>query len=150
MRIFSGIGELGQAAGQELGVTDWLLIDQRRVNTFADATDDKQWIHVDPEAAAAGPFGGTIAHGLLTLSLLPVFHHQLFEVQGVKMAVNYGLGKVRFPAPVLVGSHLRASSRISHVEVLQGAVQVRLETVIEIEHSPKPACVAEAILRYVA
>ena len=150
MRIFNGISELSQAAGEDLGVTAWLPIDQHRVNTFADATDDRQWIHVDPESAAAGPYGGTIAHGLLTLSLLPVFHHQLFSVQGVKMAVNYGLGKVRFPAPVLVGSKLRASSRIAHVEVLPGAVQVRLETVIEIEHSSKPACVAEAILRYVA
>ena len=150
MRIFSGIEELRKAVNEELGITDWLLIDQCRVNTFADATNDRQWIHVDPEAAAAGPFGGTIAHGLLTLSLLPVLHHQLFEVRGIKMAVNYGFGKVRFPSPVLVGSRLRASSRIAHVEALPGALQVRLETVIEIEHSPKPACVAEPILRYIA
>jgi acyl dehydratase len=150
MRIFHGIQELAAAAGEELGTSDWLVVDQERVNTFADATGDHQWIHVDTEKAAAGPFGGTIAHGMLTLSLLPAFLPQIYRVDGVTMAINYGLNKVRFPAPVPVGSRLRATSRIATVTPLDGAVQAELSTTIEIEGGAKPACVAASIVRYIA
>ncbi|MFI8304991.1 MaoC family dehydratase [Streptomyces sp. NPDC085927] len=150
MRIFHSAEELAGSAGADLGTSDWLTVDQDRIDRFADATGDHQWIHVDPERAAAGPFGGTIAHGLLTLSLLPQFLHRLYRVDGVRMAVNYGLGKVRFPAPVPVGSRLRAHSRVAEVTVLDGAVQAVLATTIEVEGSEKPAAVAESIVRYVA
>jgi acyl dehydratase len=150
MRIFNGISELTAAAGQELGTSDWVTVDQERINTFADATGDHQWIHVDTEKAAAGPFGGTIAHGMLTLSLLPSFMYQLYRVDGVTMAINYGLNKVRFPAPVPAGSRVRATSRITSVAQLEGAVQAELSTTIEVEGGAKPACVAESIVRYIA
>jgi acyl dehydratase len=150
MRIFDGIKELTAAAGEELGTSDWVTVDQERINTFADATGDHQWIHVDLERAAAGPFGGTIAHGLLTLSLLPAFLQQIYRVDGVAMVINYGLNKVRFPAPVPAGARLRATSRLTTVKPLDGgAVQAELSTTIEIEHGAKPACVAESVLRYV-
>ena len=150
MRIFNGISELTAAAGQELGTSDWVTVDQERINTFADATGDHQWIHVDAEKAAAGPFGGTIAHGMLTLSLLPSFMYQLYRVDGVTMAINYGLNKVRFPAPVPAGARVRATSRITSVTQLEGAVQAGLSTTIEVEGGAKPACVAESIVRYIA
>ena len=150
MRIFNGISQLTAAAGQELGTSDWVTVDQERINTFADATGDHQWIHVDTEKAAAGPFGGTIAHGMLTLSLLPSFMYQLYRVDGVTMAINYGLNKVRFPAPVPAGSRVRATSRITSVAQLEGAVQAELSTTIEVEGGAKPACVAESIVRYIA
>ncbi|MFJ9562844.1 MaoC family dehydratase [Streptomyces fuscichromogenes] len=150
MRIFNGIPELVAATGEELGTTDWVTVDQRRIDGFADVTGDHQWIHVDSDRAAEGPFGTTIAHGLLTLALLPAFLQQLYRVDGVRMAVNYGLDKVRFPAPVPVGAKLRASSRIASVDELDGAVQVRLATVIERDGSAKPACAIESIVRYVA
>jgi acyl dehydratase len=150
MRIFNGISELKAAAGQELGTSDWVTVDQDRINTFADATGDHQWIHVDAEKAAAGPFGGTIAHGMLTLSLLPSFMYQLYRVDGVAMAINYGLNRVRFPAPVPAGSRVRATSRITSVTQLDGAVQAELSTTIEVEGDAKPACVVDSIVRYVA
>jgi acyl dehydratase len=150
MRIFNGISELTAAAGEELGTSDWLVVDQERISMFADATDDHQWIHVDAERAAAGPFGGTIAHGMLTLSLLSAFLPRIYRVEGVTMAINYGLNKVRFPAPVPAGSRLRATSRLTAVRPLNGAVQAELSTTIEIERGAKPACVAESIVRYVA
>lgn len=150
MRIFSGISELSAAAGEDLGASDWIVIDQERINTFADATGDYQWIHVDAEKAAGGPFGRTIAHGLLTLSLLPAFLHQIYRVDNVAMAVNYGLNKVRLPAPVPVGAKLRASSKLVDVTQLDGAVQAVLSTTIEIEGGAKPACVVESIVRYIA
>ncbi|MEV4144461.1 MaoC family dehydratase [Amycolatopsis sp. NPDC049691] len=150
MRIFSDIGELAAAAGEELGSSDWLVVDQERIDAFADATGDHQWIHVDPARAAGGPFGGTIAHGLLTLSLLPTFQHQIYRVDGVRMAVNYGLNKVRLPAPVPVGAKLRATSKLVEVEQLEGAVQAVVATTIEIEGGAKPACVVESIVRYLA
>lgn len=149
MRIFNGVSELTAAAGEELGTSDWLTVDQERINMFADATSDHQWIHVDTERAAAGPFGGTIAHGLLTLSLLSAFLPKIFRVEGVTMVINYGLNKVRFPAPVPAGARLRATSRLTAVKPLDGAVQAELSTTIEIEHGAKPACVAESVLRYV-
>lgn len=150
MRIFNGIGELRAAEGEELGTSDWLVVDQPRIDLFADATGDHQWIHVDTEKAADGPFGGTIAHGLLTLSLLPTFLQQIYRVDGIRMAVNYGLDKVRLPAPVPAGAKLRATSKVLEVTDLDGAVQVKLSTTIEVEGGDKPACVAESIVRYVA
>ncbi|WP_405846671.1 MaoC family dehydratase [Streptomyces sp. NBC_01518] len=149
MKIFDGLPELVTAAGESLGSSDWVAVDQERIDRFADATGDHQWIHVDAERAAQGPFGSTIAHGLLTLSLLPAFLQQIYRVDGVRMAVNYGLDKVRFPAPVPVGSKLRATSRIAEVTPLDGAVQLKLSTVIEIEGGTKPACVVDSVVRYV-
>lgn len=150
MKVFNGIAELIEAAGEELGSSDWLEVDQQRINTFADATGDHQWIHVDPEKAAQGSFGGPIAHGLLTLSLLPSFLHQIYRVDGVRMAINYGMNKVRMPAPVPAGAKLRARSRLDEVTELDGAVQAVLSTTIEVEGGEKPACVVESIVRYVA
>ncbi|MGA5545747.1 MaoC family dehydratase [Mycobacterium sp. NPDC051198] len=149
MKIFNGLDEFVAAAGSELGPTDWMEITQERVNLFADATDDHQWIHVDPERAAGGPFGGTIAHGLLTLSLLPHFTHQLYRVDNVKLAVNYGYNKVRFITPVRVGANVRARAAISDVAQLDGAVQATMTVTVEIEGSEKPAAVAESIVRFI-
>ena len=150
MKIFDGLAELAAASGTDLGSTHWLLVDQERVNQFADATGDHQWIHLDAERAAAGPFGGTIVHGLLTLSLLPVFLHELYRVDGVAMAVNYGFNKVRFITPVPVGSKLRARSTIVSVAELPGAVQAVMSTTVEVDGSATPACVIESVVRYIA
>jgi acyl dehydratase len=149
VKKFSGLDEFVAAQGSQLGPTDWLEVTQERVNLFADATDDHQWIHVDPERAANGPFGGTIAHGLLTLSLLPHFTHQLYTVDNVPMAINYGYNKVRFITPVRVGSKLRARAEIAKVDQLDGAVQATVTVIVEIEGSDKPAAVAESIVRFV-
>lgn len=150
MKVFSGLDELAAAAGSELGPTEWMEITQDRVNLFADATDDHQWIHVDPEKAAGGPFGGTIAHGLLTLSLLPHFTHQMYRVDNVAMAINYGYNKVRFITPVRVGAKVRARAVIADVAQLAGAVQSTMTVTVEIEGSDKPAAVAESIVRFLA
>ncbi|WP_326830130.1 MaoC family dehydratase [Streptosporangium sp. NBC_01810] len=150
MRIFNGLDELVGASGEVLGTSDWITVEQERVDGFADATDDHQWIHVDVERAKDGPFGRTIAHGFLTLSLLPVFFQQIYRVDGLRMAVNYGLNKVRFPAPVPVGSKLRATSRLVEVTPLDGATQIVLSTTIEAEGVGKPVCVAESVVRYFA
>ncbi|MFI9602471.1 MaoC family dehydratase [Streptomyces sp. NPDC004069] len=147
-RIFTSPGELRAAVGERLGYTDWLEIDQKRIDLFADATGDHQWIHVDPEKAAAGPFGTTIAHGYLTLSLLPVFGPQLIEVEGVRMGVNYGTNKVRFPAPVPVGSRLRCTAVITGVDDVPDGVQVTVAFTVEREGGDKPVCVAESVVRY--
>jgi acyl dehydratase len=149
MKVFNGVDELVAAAGSQLGPTDWLSVEQDRVNQFADATGDHQWIHVDPERAADGPFGGTIAHGLLTLSLLPHFMHDLYRVDNAAMAINYGFNKVRFITPVPVGAKLRARSEITEVQTLDSAVQATLVTTIEVEGAQKPAAVIESIVRYV-
>ncbi|MEX3650037.1 dehydratase [Mycobacterium vulneris] len=149
MKVFSGLDEFVAAQGSELGPTEWMEITQERVNLFADATDDHQWIHVDPEKAASGPFGGTIAHGLLTLSLLPHFTHQLYRVDNVKLAVNYGYNKVRFITPVRVGAKVRARAAITDVAQLDGAVQATMTVTVEIEGSEKPAAVAESIVRFI-
>ncbi|QCH26148.1 MaoC family dehydratase [Mycobacteroides salmoniphilum] len=146
-KVFNGID---QVAVGDLGITDWLLVDQGRVNTFADATGDHQWIHVDTERAADGPFGGTIAHGLLTLSLLPQFQSQLIRVDNIAMGINYGYNKIRFLNPVRVGSRLRARAEVTKVEQKPGAVDVTIVTTVEIEGADKPACVAESISRYIA
>lgn len=149
MKVFDNLSEFVAAAGSQLGPTEWMEITQDRVNLFADATDDHQWIHVDPERAAAGPFGGTIAHGLLTLSLLPHFMHQLYRVDNVSLAVNYGYNKVRFITPVKVGANVRAGAVISKVDQLDGAVQATMTVTVEIEGSDKPAAVVESIVRII-
>ena len=149
VKKFSGLDEFVAAQGSQLGPTDWLEVTQERVNLFADATDDHQWIHVDPERAANGPFGGTIAHGLLTLSLLPHFTHQLYTVDNIAMAVNYGYNKVRFITPVRVGSKIRARAEIAKIDQLDGAVQATVPVTVEIEGSDKPAAVAESIVRFI-
>jgi acyl dehydratase len=147
----NGLDELKALAGADLGHTSWLEITQDRVNAFADATDDHQWIHVDREKAAAGPFGGTVAHGYLTLSLVVSLFSELAEVKGVSMEINYGLNKVRFPAPVPVGSKIRLAAQLGAVEDAGvNAVQVAVDLTIEVEGSEKPACVAQALYRYYA
>lgn len=150
MRIFNGIDEIEAAVGEHLGHTEWLQVTQERVDLFAEATGDHQWIHVDPERAAEGPFGTTIAHGYLTVSLLPMFSAQLMRVDGVKMAINYGVNKIRFPQPVRVGSRLRADGQITGFERKASGTQVIVTHTIEIEGSDKPACVAETVRVLVA
>jgi acyl dehydratase len=147
MRVFTGLDELKAATGTVLGTSGWLAIDQDRVDRFADATGDYQWIHVDTERAAAGPFGTTIAHGYLTLSLIPHFGLQTYRLDGWRMAVNYGLNKVRFITPVRVGSRLRGVIELVSIEELAGGVQLTVRTTVEIEGGDRPACVAEAISR---
>ena len=149
MKVFNDLKEFSAALGSQLGPTEWLEITQDRVDLFADATDDHQWIHVDPERAANGPFGATIAHGLLTLSLLPHFSAQLYRVDGITLAVNYGYNKVRFINPVKVGAKIRARGEVTAINQLDGAVQATTTITVEIEDSEKPAAVAEAIVRYI-
>ena len=149
MKKFSGLDEFVAAQGAELGPTDWLEVTQERVNLFADATDDHQWIHVDPERAANGPFGGTIAHGLLTLSLLPHLTSQMYAVDNIAMAINYGYNKVRFITPVRVGSKIRGRAEIAKVDQLDGAVQATVTVTVDIDGSDKPAAVAESIVRFI-
>ncbi|MEV0425854.1 MaoC family dehydratase [Micromonospora sp. NPDC050495] len=147
MRTFATIEELAAATGETLGPGPWLRIDQQRVDRFADATDDHQWIHIDPQRAAAGPFGGTIAHGYLTLSLLPALVSGLYRVEGVTMGVNYGLNRVRFPAPVRVGSAVRATATVADVSPVDGGVQVVTAVTVESDAGGKPVCVAETVSR---
>ncbi|MFK0292244.1 MaoC family dehydratase [Streptomyces sp. NPDC090442] len=147
-RVFGSVEELRAAVGEELGPSDWLEIDQRRIDLFADATGDHQWIHVDQEKAAAGPFGTTIAHGYLTLSLLLVLVPQLLRVDNVKMGINYGTNKVRFPAPVPVGSRLRARATVAEVAEVTGGVQLTTVVTVEREGGEKPVCVAESVSRF--
>jgi acyl dehydratase len=147
--IIKGLDELKAAVGSHLGYSPYMEITQERVNVFADATGDHQWIHVDPERAKTqSPFGGPIAHGYLTLSLGPVLLPQIFAVEGVKMGVNYGCGKVRFPSPVPVGANLRAGAKLVSVEDVAGGAQVTIEVTFEVEGAPKPSCIAEVIFRY--
>jgi len=144
--IFENPGELLAAVGRTLGTTDWLEITQERIALFADATGDHQWIHVDPERARSGPFGMTIAHGYLTLSLVNLFLPQLLEVRGISMGVNYGADKVRFPAPVPVGSRIRGSGQLVEAESAKGgAVQAKVRVTVEIEGKDRPGCVADTI-----
>ena len=138
-----------EAVGQHLGYSDWLEIDQQRINLFADATGDHQWIHVDPERAKDGPFGATIAHGYLTLALVNLFLPQILEVRGVSMGVNYGTDKVRFPAVVPVGSRVRGNGEIVSVEDIKGTVQVVVRVTVEVAGAERPACVADTISRFV-
>jgi acyl dehydratase len=149
MEILHGLADLEKAVGQEIGPTEWFMIDQARVSGFADDTEDHQWIHVDPERAKAGPFGGPVAHGFLTLSLIPYLMGELRRVEGVRMGVNYGLDRVRFPSPVLVGRRIRARATVTSLDKIAGdAVQMVTLVTIEVEGSGKPACVAEMVSRY--
>jgi len=147
VRVFESPEELVAAAGEHLGYSDWLVISQEQVSLFADATLDHQWIHLDAERAAQGPFGTTIAHGYLTLSLLPKLASDVYTVKGVKMGVNYGLNKVRFPSPVPTGSKVRVGIKVLSVEPVPGGYQVINEATIEREGSEKPACVAQTVSR---
>ncbi|MFR9673968.1 MaoC family dehydratase [Streptomyces sp. TR02-1] len=147
-RVFTSVEELRSAVGEELGTSDWLEVDQKRIDLFAEATGDHQWIHVDPDRAAEGPFGHTIAHGYLTLSLLPVLVPQILRVDGVRMGINYGVNKVRFPAPVPVGSRLRARAVVTGVEDVEGGVQLTTAVMVEREGEQKPVCVAESVSRF--
>jgi acyl dehydratase len=145
--IIDGLEGLKAAEGQHLGYSEYLEITQERVNQFAEATGDFQWIHVDVERAKEGPFGGPIAHGYLTLSLGPVLLPQIYTVKGVKMGVNYGANKVRFMSPVPVGARLRAGAKLAKVEEIAGGAQMTIELTFECEGAAKPSCVAEIILR---
>ena len=148
MRIIPRLGDLKSRVGEELAVSNWFVVDQGRINQFADATGDHQWIHVDPDRAASGPFGATIAHGFLTLSMLPLFIQDALRFDDVRMSVNYGLNRVRFTAPVPVGSELRARFRLVGIEDVAGqGMQVTMEATIERKGSDKPVCVAETISR---
>ena len=142
------IDDLPNSIGRQFGPTDWLTIDQARIDQFAEATGDHQWIHVDPEAAKSGPFGATIAHGYLTLSLSSLFMFQLIDVKNISMGINYGVDKVRFPSPVPVGSKVRARAEIIEVTPIEGGFQVKVRQTIETEGGAKPACVIESLSRY--
>ena len=148
MKIFQTLSDLAACVGQEVAVSDWITITQQQVNLFADATGDHQWIHVDLEKAAAGPFGGPIVHGFLTLSLLPRFFESSFEIAESRMGVNYGLNKVRFMAPVPSGSRLRARMKLLSAEPIEGSgMQMAWEVTVEREGAKKPVCVAESLMR---
>jgi acyl dehydratase len=146
MRILDNLDTLAGMTGEELGLSDWLEIDQERVDRFADATGDHQWIHVDRERASAGPFGGTIAHGYLTLSLIPFLGSQVFALETPGARLNYGVNKVRFPHPVRVGSRIRSRVTMGEVTELAAGLQLTLRHVVEIEGQDKPACVAETVV----
>ena len=146
--VLDGIDAVRAAEGTHLGWSDWLAIDQARIDQFAESTGDHQWIHVDPEKAAAGPFGATIAHGYLTMSLTNFFLPTIVDVQGFDMGINYGLDKARFPAPVPVGSRVRAGAQMLSVTDIPGGVQTVMEITVEIEGGAKPACVIHAISRF--
>ena len=147
MRTFDRITDLQPLVGEDVGVSDWITVTQERIQLFADATGDHQWIHLDTERAAKGPFGTTIAHGFLTLSLLPEMGASAMEVLDTRMGVNYGLGKVRFPAPVPAGSRVRGRFKLLKYEPLEGGAQITMECTMEREGSEKPVCVAESIAR---
>ncbi len=150
MRTFTTLDDVAAAAGSEIGTSEWLEVDQARIDAFADATLDHQWIHVDAEAAAAGPFGTTIAHGFLTLSLLPHFASQVFAFETPGARLNYGLEKVRFPSPVPVDSRLRSHVRFGEVRDLPAGKQLVIEHTVEIEGHDKPACVAAHVVLLLA
>jgi acyl dehydratase len=150
VRVLDDLDELASLTGEELGTSEWLEIDQSRVNAFADATGDHQWIHVDVKRAASGPFGGTIAHGYLTLSLIPYLGSQVFSLETPGAKLNYGVNKVRFPSPVRVGSRLRSRVVMGEVTDLPAGTQLTLRHTIEIEGHDKPACVAETVVLLIA
>lgn len=147
MTTFNSLDELRTAAGTDLGASRWFELTQERIDAFADTTEDRQWIHVDPERAAAGPFGATIAHGFLTLSLVAAIFEDLVHVDGISAGINYGMNKVRFPAPAPVGSRVRGHARITSVEDVPGGVQMVTQVMIEREGSDRPVCVAESVNR---
>ncbi|MFF4399122.1 MaoC family dehydratase [Streptomyces sp. NPDC001480] len=146
----NGLDELKKLAGSDLGSSEWIEVTQERIDTFADATGDHQWIHVDPQRAAEGPFGAPIAHGYLTLSLFIPLFTELLDVQGVTTKVNYGLNKVRFPSPVKVGSRIRLVARLADVEEVPGGVQITVDGTIEIDGGGKPAAVLQSLSRFYA
>jgi acyl dehydratase len=146
--VVNGLEELKRLAGADLGPTGWLEITQDRVDTFAEATGDRQWIHVDTDRARSGPFGGTIAHGYLTLALVIPLWSELLRVEGVGMAINYGLNRLRFPTPVPVGAGIRLRARVASVVEVTGGLQLDLEFTVELRGAEKPAAVAEAVYRY--
>ncbi|GAC1328963.1 MAG: 3-hydroxyacyl-thioester dehydratase HtdZ [Candidatus Dormibacteria bacterium] len=148
MLTIPSIDALPGMVGTELPPSEWHEVTQEEINLFADATGDHQWIHVDPERARSGPFGGPIAHGYLTLSLVPVLMSTVVKVEGVKLGINYGLNKVRFPSPVPAGSRVRARSTLKEATPLPGGVQAVFEVMVEAQGSEKPACVAETVVRY--
>ena len=145
MKTFNGLDEFEQAVGAHLGYSDWHTITQEQINLFAEATDDHQWIHTDPVRAATGPFGTTIAHGYLTLSLVPMLVWQIYTVEGLRMGMNYGSNKVRFPAPVPVGSRVRAGAELLELTSGPRGAQATVRVTIEREGGDKPACVAETV-----
>ena len=145
--VVDGVAALAGHVGTPLGRTAWRTVDQAAISLFADLTDDHQWIHVDPERAAVGPYGRTIAHGFLTLSLCARFLFDILEVRGADMVINYGTDRVRFPAPVLSGARVRGSGELVSVDAVAGGAQAVVRTVVEIEGSPKPACVADLVIR---
>ncbi|HEY6620099.1 MAG TPA: MaoC family dehydratase [Steroidobacteraceae bacterium] len=147
MKTYQNVAELQALVGSPIGVSDWVMIDQTRIDAFAAVTGDDQWIHVDPVRAAAGMFGSTVAHGFLTLSLLPLFIRSSHKVNGTRMSVNYGLNRVRFPAPVPVNSRLRAHFKLLAFEPIEGGVQLITEVSFEREGLLKPVCVAESVGR---
>lgn len=147
MKRFDKLAELQALIGQEIGLSDWIAVDQQRINLFADATGDHQWIHVDVERAKAGPFGAPVAHGFLTLSLLPEMAASAFDIADGRMGVNYGLNRVRFPAPVPVDSRLRGRFKLLAFEAIPGGAQLTMEVTMEREGSSKPVCVAESVAR---
>lgn len=147
MRRYEHLADLQPLVGEPLGDSDWLIVDQARIDRFADATEDRQWIHVDPQRAAQGPFGAPIAHGFLTLSLLPVFFESAYAIADVRMAVNYGLDRVRFTAPVPVDSRLRARFTLKRWDAIDGGAQLGIEAVIERDGAAKPVCIAESLIR---
>lgn len=147
-RVFAQPGALLDAVGERLGASPWFAIDQARIGLFADATLDHQWVHVDPERARNGPFGGCIAHGYLTLSLVNYFLPQIVRIDGARMGVNYGCERVRFPAPVRVGARVRGVGELLRAEAIEGGVQAWIRVTVEIEGEPKPGCVADTISRY--
>ncbi|WP_413098675.1 MaoC family dehydratase [Streptomyces sp. Inha503] len=144
----NGLDELKKLADSDLGTSEWIEVTQDRIDTFADATDDHQWIHTDPERAAQGPFGAPIAHGYLTLSLFIPLFTQLLDVRGVATKVNYGLDKVRFPAPVKAGSRIRLAARLTSVEDVPGGVQITVDGTIEVDGGTKPAAVVRSLSRF--
>ena len=146
MRVFTTFEEVAEAAGTDLGTSEWVSIDQRRVNQFADATGDHQWIHVDLERAKEGPFGGTIAHGYLTLSLVPWLGSQVFTLRTPGAKLNYGVNKVRFPTPLKVGKRIRLHVKMGEVIDIPSGKQLTVQHTVEIEDEPKPACVAETVV----
>ena len=150
MKTYQTVAELKPLVGMQIGTSDWITIDQTRIDQFAAVTGDDQWIHVDPARAAAGMFGATVAHGFLTLSLLPLFIRSSHKVQGARMSVNYGLNRVRFPAPVPVNSRLRAHFKLMSFEPIEGGVQLITEVTVEREGHAKPVCVAESVGRLYA
>ena len=147
-RVVEGVEGLEALVGQRVGESDWLEMTQDRVDEFAEATGDHQWIHVDPERAKAGPFGGPIAHGYLTLSLVSYFLPRVWRVEGFAMGVNYGLERLRFPTPVPVGSRVRLGADLAEVTAVDGGVQVAVDLTVEVEGAPKPALVARGLFRY--